>query len=74
MENFQKIIKELENDHTLENYTTIMQRIGPFNETMQIKIHTNEEILNELTVCFICSFLRIKKKISNLVALSNFML
>uniref|UniRef100_A0AAF5PMP8 Peptidase M14 domain-containing protein n=1 Tax=Wuchereria bancrofti TaxID=6293 RepID=A0AAF5PMP8_WUCBA len=26
-----------------------MQRIGQFNETMQIKVHTNEEILNELT-------------------------
>ncbi|VIO89779.1 Zinc carboxypeptidase family protein [Brugia malayi] len=33
----------------MENYTTIMQRIGYFNETMQIKVHTNEEILNELT-------------------------
>ncbi|VDO39760.1 unnamed protein product [Onchocerca flexuosa] len=45
---FQKIIEVLENDYTVENYTTIMQRIGSFNETMQIKVHTNEEILNEL--------------------------
>ncbi|MCP9263351.1 Carboxypeptidase D [Dirofilaria immitis] len=44
-----KIIGELENGNTVENYTTIMQRIGPFNETMQIKVRTNEEILDELT-------------------------
>ncbi|KAL3990137.1 Zinc carboxypeptidase family protein [Acanthocheilonema viteae] len=44
-----EIIRELENDYSVENYTTIMQRIGSFSETMQIKVHTNEEILNELT-------------------------
>lgn len=41
----------------MENYTTIMRRIGAFSETAQIKVHTNEEILNELIVCFTFSVL-----------------
>ncbi|VDK69428.1 unnamed protein product [Litomosoides sigmodontis] len=45
-----EIIRNLENDHAMDNYTTIMRRIGAFSETAQIKVHSNEEILNELSL------------------------
>ncbi|VDN44091.1 unnamed protein product [Gongylonema pulchrum] len=43
-----KIIENLEQQAAVENYTEIMKRIGSFVETSEIKVRSNDEILDKL--------------------------